>query len=73
MQEFILQTLENSTNIGWYFMLVGGGGLVIYFLHNYLQGEDPLTGDITNLEYTGKRLECVNYLNSCPNHHCSCR
>lgn len=38
-------------------MLVGGGGLVIYFLHNYLHGEDPLTGDITNLEQTGKRLE----------------
>lgn len=57
MQEFILQTLENSTNIGWYFMLVGGGGLVIYFLHNYLHGEDPLTGDITNLEHAGKRLK----------------
>lgn len=57
MQEFILQTLENSTNIGWYFMLVGGGGLVIYFLHNYLHGEDPLRGDVTNLEQTGKRLE----------------
>lgn len=57
MQEFILRTLENSTNIGWYFMLVGGGGLVVYFLYNYLQGEDPLTGDITNLEHTGKRLE----------------
>ena len=38
-------------------MLVGGGGLVIYFLHNYLHGEDPLRGDITNLEQTGKRLE----------------
>lgn len=38
-------------------MLVGGGGLVIYFLHNYLNGEDPLRGDITNLEQTGKRLE----------------
>lgn len=57
MQEFILQTLENSTSIGWYFMLVGGSGLVIYFLHNYLHGEDPLTGGITNLEQTGKRLE----------------
>lgn len=57
MQDFILQTLENSTNIGWYFMLVGGGGLVIYFLYNYLHGEDPLRGDITNLEQTGKRLE----------------
>lgn len=57
MQDFILQTLENSTNIGWYFMLVGGGGLVIYFLYNYLHGEDPLRGDITNLEKTGKRLE----------------
>lgn len=38
-------------------MLVGGGGLVIYFLHNYLHGEDPLRGDATNLEQTGKRLE----------------
>lgn len=31
--------------------------MVIYFLYNYLHGEDPLTGDITNLEHTGKRLE----------------
>lgn len=38
-------------------MLVGGGGLAIYFLHNYLHGEDPLRGDVTNLEQTGKRLE----------------
>lgn len=38
-------------------MLVGGGGLVIYFLHNYLHGEDPLRGGVTNLEQTGKRLE----------------
>lgn len=38
-------------------MLVGGGGLAIYLLHNYLHGEDPLRGDVTNLEQTGKRLE----------------
>lgn len=38
-------------------MLVGGGGLAIYFLRNYLHGEDPLRGDVTNLEQTGKRLE----------------
>lgn len=31
--------------------------MVIYFLYNYLHSEDPLTGDITNLEQTGKRLE----------------
>lgn len=60
MQEFLLQTLENSTGIGWCFMLVGGGGLVIYFLYNYLHGEDPLIGDITNLGQTGKRLEFFN-------------
>ena len=38
-------------------MLGGGGGLAIYFLHNYLHGEDPLRGDVTTLEQTGKRLE----------------
>lgn len=38
-------------------MLVGGGGLVIYFLHNYLHGEDPLTGDITNVEQALKRQD----------------
>lgn len=31
--------------------------MVIYFLYNYLHGEDLLTGDIANLEHTGKRLE----------------
>lgn len=31
--------------------------MVIYFLYNYLHGEDPLRGDVTNLEQTGKRLE----------------
>lgn len=55
MQDFIIQILENSVNIGWWFMLVGGGGMIIYFLHNYLHGEDPLTGDITNLDQTGNR------------------
>lgn len=38
-------------------MLVGGGGLVIYFLYNYLHGEDPLRGDVANLEHAGKRLK----------------
>lgn len=57
MQELILQTLENSINIGWCSMLIGGGGMVVYFLYNYLHGEDPLRGDVTNLEQTGKRLE----------------
>lgn len=38
-------------------MLVGGVGLIVYFLYNYLHGGDPLTGDITNLEHAGKRLK----------------
>lgn len=31
--------------------------MIIYFLYNYLHGEDLFTGDMTNLEQTGKRLE----------------